>query len=514
MDTKEDKKRSRDNAKLAGTSADTVRRYGTAVKEHAVSYSGKDNDTGLELERSLKKVSLYRRGNPETDPNYARVTKNQAGFSAEIKEAARQRAEQAIRSRRPYTRRTDDIPGHVNDQLFDLSKAVDKNGNPVPGASCQMKFVGSTPEAAVDKMLSGGYEKYLKNDVKMMVPKDYFPGMHKALDHKIASLEGQIKSLQEQGKNEAILAKYNQLDKCRILKKNLLRSQVSNSEALEARNHPMLSTGKDIARVAHRAGTHQAMIGAGIGSGTSLIRNLIAVYKKEKTADQAALSIGGDTANAAAVSYASAFSGAVLKGMAQNSGSQFVRVLSKTNLPAYVAVSVLELSKTMKAFFSGKITGVQCVEGLGEKGYGMVNGAMYAMIGQAVIPIPIMGALIGSMVGYTLSTASYNALLGSLHEEKLVREARIRIKRERNESFQMMKQYREELQRNIRMDLSQKQQFFNQIFIEISNAMRIGDVEKYITSMNLLTRYCGGKVLFASAAECDALMLSDTPIGF
>jgi hypothetical protein len=514
MTTPEEKKRSKDNAGLARASTDTTRRYGTAVKEHLVSYSGKDNETGLELERSLKKVSSYNRGTPETDPNYARVTKSQAGFSAEIKEAARQRAEQAIRNRKPHTLRTDDIPGHVNDQLFDISKAVDKNGNPVPGASCQMKFVGSTPEAAINKMLSGGYEKYLKNDVKMMVPKDYYPGMHKALDHKIASLEGQIKSLQEQGKNEALLAKRIQLDKCRILKKNLVRSQVSNAEALEARNAPILSTGKDIARVAHRAGAHQAMVGAGMGSGISLVRNLIAVFKKEKTPEQAATAIVGDTANAAAVSYASAFSGAALKGMAQNSGSQFVRTLSKTNLPAYVAVSVLELSKTMKAFFAGNITGVQCVEGLGEKGYGMVNSAMYAMIGQAVIPVPVMGALIGSMVGYTLSTASYNALLGSLHEEKLVREVRTRIERECNESILMMKQYREELESNIRLSLTQKQQFFDQVFAEIDNAMRIGDVEKYITSMNLLTRYCGGKVLFATAAECDALMLSDAPIGF
>lgn len=34
----------------------TIQRYGSAVKEHLVSYSGIDNENGIELQKSLKSI--------------------------------------------------------------------------------------------------------------------------------------------------------------------------------------------------------------------------------------------------------------------------------------------------------------------------------------------------------------------------------------------------------------------------------------------------------------------------
>jgi len=47
-----DKKRKRKNivnAGIAGASAEPIQRYGSAVKEHIVSYSGRDNEAGTQL---------------------------------------------------------------------------------------------------------------------------------------------------------------------------------------------------------------------------------------------------------------------------------------------------------------------------------------------------------------------------------------------------------------------------------------------------------------------------------
>ena len=521
-DNKKQDKRNRNtevsNAGLAGIAGDVVDRYGSGVKEHLVGYSGVDNDSGTVNERGLKQISEYNRGDPKTDPNYQTNTKQQAGFAAETKEVARRRAEEAIAGKKPTTTRTDDIIGpdgqkhHVNDQLFDITSEVDANGDPVPRSSAQMKFIGSSPETAVDKMLSKDYQKYIDNDVKMMVPSDYYDGMQTALDEKIVSLEEQVDHLKAQGKTDLAKAKQQQLDKCRTLKKNLVKSKVSNDEAIEARNNPKLSTAKDIARVANRAGLTQAKTGAVIGGGLSLIRNLVAVIKKEKDAKEAALDVVGNTAGAATLSYATGFTGAVIKGTAQNASSEIVRNLSRTNLPSYIAVSTLEVGKTLKAYFGGDIDGVQCLEQLGEKGYGMVNSALYAAIGQIAIPIPVVGALAGSMLGYALSTMSYGILKKSLQEAKLAHERRREIEAECEVAVRMINEYKAEMEKCINARLSQQRDFFSQVFTEIGLAVDAGDVESYVAATNRITEGLGQKVLFKNRAEFDQLMSSDDAI--
>lgn len=513
----EEKQRSRGtvNAGLAGVAGDVIDRYGSGVKEHIVGYSGVDNETGTVNNRGLKQISQYRRGDPKTDPNYRINTKQQAGFAAETKEVARRRAEEAIAGKKPNTTRTDDIIGpdgqrhHVNDQLFDITTKVDANGNPVPGSSAQMKFVGSSPKDAVGKMLSKDYQKYIDNDVKMMVPSDYYDGIKSELDARISSLEEQIDKLESQGKTDVAEAKKAQLEKCRILKKNLVKSKVSNDEAIEARNNPKWSTAKDIARVANRAGLEQAKMGAAIGGGMSLIRIFVAVCKNEKDAKEAALDVAGDTAGAAALSYVTAFSGAVIKGTAQNSSSELVKTLSKTNLPAYIATSTLEVGKTLKSYFSGEIDGVQCLEQLGEKGYGMVNSALYAAIGQVAIPIPVVGALIGSMLGYALSSASYGALTQSLKEAKMAREERIRIEAEVAESISMLREYRAELEANISKYLKDTRDFFDETFSRMKSSLQTGDIDGYIAATNTITRKMGKRPVYDTFSQFDSMMISD-----
>jgi len=496
------------NAGLSGAAFDVVSRYGSGIKEHMVAYGGVDNETGQVLKRGLKQISEYK-VNPEFKD---RNLKQQAGFAAETKEVARRRAEEAISGKRPTTVRTDDIPGHVNDQLFDITCEVDANGNPVPGSSMQMKFVGATPKDAVSAMLGKDYQKYIDNNCKMLVPSDYFDGMKEELSGRIEDLKKQIEYLKEHGKADVAAQKQALLDKCEKLRDNLEKSSVSNAEAMEARTDPLLSTAKDIVRVAHRAGVEQAKMGAAIGGGVSIVRNAVAYFNGKKGGKEAVVSVAKDTAEAAAVSYATGFAGSAIKGVAQNSASEYVRTLSKTNLPAYIATTALETGKTLTKYFKGEIDGAQCLEELGEKGYGMVNSAMYAAIGQIAIPIPIVGALAGSMIGYALSSASYKILTDSLKAAKIARERRIAIEKECAESIKLLKEYRQQLEDGINKYLKEKRELFDATFLEIKSTLKIGDVDGYIAATNKVTRAFGGKPQFSNMAEFEALMASDEKV--
>lgn len=508
-----------ENVAQAAVAKDVVQRYGSGVKEHIVGYTGTDNETGITNKRSLKDISNYKRA-PKSDPNYKTQTKQQAGFAAESKEVSRRRAEEAIKGQKPHTVRTDDIIGpdgqrhHVNDQLFDITSEVDSKGNPVPHSSAQMKFEGSSPKQAVDKLLAQDHEKYIDNDVKILVPKDYYDGMKQELDDKISSLEKQVDSLKKQGKTDVAAAKQRQLDKCRALRKNLRKSEVSNDEAIEARNNPEVSTSKDIVKVAHRAGLQQAATGAAISGGMSLISNYVAVIKNEKTPEEAAKTVVVDTASGAVVSYTTAFGGAVIKGTMQNSTLETVRNLSKTNLPAYIVTSTIEVGKTLTSFFSGKIDGVECLEQLGEKGYCMVGSALFAAIGQVAIPIPVVGALAGSMIGYALSSASYGILLGSLKNAKLAQEERIRVQQECEEAIRLLRQYRKELEEKIAQYLHNERVFFDDCFSRIQKAFDTGDIDGYISGCNSITEHFGKQPLYRNMDEFEEIMTGDDPISF
>ena len=553
------------HATLVAAAEDTVNRFGSGIKEHLVALKGIDREISVdklavgktvlfnwngndipvvikniagrnniqvefagdqlhtqldvkinELAGIVNKRSLAQIAQSRVNPEFAEQNlKQQAGFSAEVKEVTRQRAEEAIAGKNPKTVRTDDLPGHVNDPFFDITCEVDAKGNPIPGASAQMKFVGSSPEVAVDKMLTKQYQKYHDNDVKIMVPKDYYPGMKEALQNKITSLEDQISTMRAKGySQDAINAKVKQLENCKTLQKNLLESKVTNAEAMEARTNPTLSTAKDIAKLAHRAGVQQAAIGAAVGGGVSIVRNAVALYKGDKRSIEALKDVAVDTAGAAGVSYVTGFGGAAIKGTMQNSSSAMLRGISKTNLPAYIATSTLEIGKTMHSYFSGKIDGTECLEELGEKGYGMVTSAMFAAVGQVVIPIPILGAMAGSMLGYALSSASYHILLDSMKEAKLARAERIRIEKECAEAVKMLQEYRKELEKFIGDYLKEAEDTFNEVFAEIKDKLAIGDADGYIRSVNKITEFCGKNPIASNRKDIDELMQNDTPIKF
>lgn len=497
---------------ISGASVDAVVRYGTAVKEHLAAYSGIDNDLGREWNRSLRDFSEYKiSADPDTNPKqYYAELKAKAGYVAELKEVARTRGEEAISGKTPMTVRTDDLPGHVNDPLFDITSEVDASGNPVPGSSAQMKFRGKSPADCLDILSGKDCRKYVENDCKLMVPKDFYDGVKEELAERIKSLKGQIEHLKATGNTEALARREAELAKLETIDKNLVKSKVTNDEAVEGYLNPEMSTAKDIVRVAHRAGMEQLKMGAAIGGGMSLARNLVDVYRGKKTIGEAAKNVAIDVSGAAAGAYGVAFTGAVVKGTAQNSASAYVRTLAKSSLPAYVATATFEIGKTMTQFFRGKIDGAQCIEELGVKGYCMTSSALYAAIGQAVIPIPIVGAMAGSMLGYFIGSASYRELKDCLKMAKLAREARIRIERECEEAIALIKESRAELQAAIDKYLKNKKAFFEVTFSSIKECLELGDIDGYIAGTNTMIRHLGGTPQYESKAEFDALMADPT----
>lgn len=514
MNKKEEKKHKQEDlldAGIAGAAYETVQRYGEAAKQHYVAYSGVDNETGKALAKGLKQIA-----EEKINPDYEFQNKHQqAGFSAEVMDVARSNAERII-DRDPSRKvRTDDL-GRVNDPLYD-TVVIDANGDVVDGSGTQMKFLGASekdPAGAGDaaralaKLQSKKFEKYLEHDAKIAVPSDQYDKMLQEADEKIESLSHQLEKQKKIGNTEQVQKLQDRIDKLEKIKKNLRKSSVSSEDALFARMHPGVSTAIDVAKISHRAGIQAAGNAAKIGGSVSIVKNLVSVCKGETEPDDAIKNVAKDTATTAAVGYGTGFAGTAMKGAMQNSESRYMQALSKTNVAGTVVAVAVAATKTLTRYFKGEIDGVECLETLGEQGTGMISSAMFSAVGQMVIPIPVVGGLIGGMVGYALSSATYGILTQSLKEEKLAREQRLQIEKACEEHIKLIREYRAEIESIINEYLIESMDIFRESFTGIKEALAIGDVDWFIESTNTITENVGGKASFSSMEDFNSKMLA------
>lgn len=514
------------NVGVAGANTEAVQRYGSAVKEHFVAYSGVDNETGQQLAKGLKSISEHK-----TNPEYYDANiKQQAGFSAEVKTSARETAEKIIQGdTKSKVTRTDDMVkqsdgkgrtiGGKNEQLYDIAE-VDANGVYIEGSGRQLKYVGGTADECTQKLLGKKFDKYRDADVPIEIPADFYDEVNSQLTDKCQKIQEQIAKAEQDGKFELAERHRQRLQKVEKTQQNLRKGKLTNDEAIEARLHPKLSTAKDIAKVAHRSGIEGAIVGAAVGGGISFIQNTIEVIKGDKDPKDAIVDVAGSTGKAGALGYATTFVGSAVKGAMQNASSTYVRALSKTNLPATIVVSVCEVGKTLAQYGAGNIDGTQCLTELGEKGTGMLGGsagtAIGATVGSVLLPIPavgsIVGGLVGSMAGYALSAAYYNNLLTILQDAKLAHEERIIIETECKESIRAMQEYRLQIELAVNNYMREHISAFRFAFSEMEIAYQTGDVDGFIGGTNRITQQLGGKPLFESKSECDELIKSNITI--
>lgn len=506
---KEKEYKDRLKAGAASASAEVVQRYGAAAKEHLVAYSGIDNEAGKVLKKGLKSIS-----EEKINPDYEfQNIHQQAGFSAEVKDVARTNADNIIKKNSTRKVRTDDL-GSVNDPLYD-TVIVDSSGKVIDGTGTQLKFVGASKkdplgtgdaERALNKLKSKRFQKYLDADAKIKVPSDQYEDILKEADKEIEKLQKQLKAnADDPAKATQIQEKINCLIK---IKKNLRKSNVSSKEAVEARMDPKLSTAKDVVKISHKAGVQTAISSGVISGSVSIVKNLVSFSKGEIEAKDAAENVAKDTLSTTAVGYATGFTGAALKGAMQNSSSQYVRALSKTNVAGTVVAATVSATGTLKSYLYGEIDGAQCLETLGEQQTGMLASAMFAAVGQAAIPIPVVGGLIGGMLGYSLSSATYGILVQSLKDEKMSKQQRNETEKACNEYIRMIQSYRKEIEEIMNQYLADESEVFQESFRNIKDALAIGDVDWFIESANRMTEHLGGEVPFSDMEDFNAKMTS------
>ncbi|PUD90123.1 hypothetical protein [Helicobacter pylori] len=499
------------DATIMGSTSEESALYASANREH------------LSVLDKLEEISKRK-----INPKYIKQNiHQQAGYSAEIKEQARVNEHNILAGKRERIVQYDNLSSEQKAQIGERfpdyatpSKnheivdyvSVDKKGNVIPGTLTQSKFVGKNGEECFKKLLSKDYEKYFENGAKMKIARNHYGDFQRAVNTRIKGLESQIAKQKGLGDFQKVAHLEEKLQHCKTIKAHTRPASATKAETIEARLNPNLSTAKDVASVSHQAGMNAAQTGALIGGGVSAITNIYECIANGKDPMKALKHTLVATAKGGALSYGSAFASSSLGGLMQSSANKIIQSLGKGSLPAMFVGACVANSTILVRYLSGKIDKTELLKQLGKANTTLVSSGAMAVAGQALIPIPVVGALVGGFVGAILSETCFNAFLKAREEAKLARQRRIEIEKECRELIKLLEIYQNQFKEVFERYFHETTKFFNQSSDELERALCAGDADLAIGVNNKIQERLGQKALFNNKQECWELITSNKEI--
>lgn len=276
-------------------------------------------------------------------------------------------------------------------------------------------------------------------------------------------------------------------------------------------NDDKLSSKKinNIMDTAHSAGIQGAKYGGGAALTVSGITNLVAVMKGEKNIKDALIDTGKSGAVGAAGGYVMSAGMTTLCHTMSTSSSTLIQALAKNNVPGKILTTVMITGSTLTQFAKGEITAGQCLAQLGENGVNFVASSYGAVVGQALIPIPVVGATIGALVGSVLTSTLIKGLDDMLKQKQLEHEERLRIIAECQAAVKAAKMFRAELEANIEAYFAEHRACFSFALESIQLSFKNGDADGVIQGANQITKKLGGSVQFETVSEFKSFLDSD-----
>ncbi|RLK51794.1 hypothetical protein BCL79_2937 [Stenotrophomonas rhizophila] len=496
------------NAAVAASTIEVVQRYGNAGAEYIKGYTGKDALTGQKFALGLKTIAGYK----VPAEHAAKVLASQAGYAAEVAATSRDNAEAIINGSPVRTVRSDDHPSYKrNHNVVDRLQVLD--GQVVMGSEGQMKFVaGKNCDALLNKIAKpdGDFARY--RGIKLELPSEQMASAEATCRTEAAKLRTNAEAVDALGKPDVAARLREHADNYDQLAANLKDSGLTSEDALFYRTHPRIATLRDMAHTSHRAGVEGAKGGAVIGAAISLATSAFLVATERQQMSAAMTNVAMDTVKAGAMGYASASAGSTLTSVMQQSGHQGLQTLSRTAAPAMVVNVCITMGVSIKRYANGEIDGLEFMEEIGEKGSGMLAAGMMAALGQIAIPIPLVGAAIGGMIGCTLSSMFYRESMLAGRNATLAKEAL-------DLAIELHEAAREEVQRQrtaladfMAAELPAMQRATAELVSALDATEAALEADAFAVAINSYATLLGARLEFSCVGEFECFMASDRPL--
>ncbi len=181
-------------------------------------------------------------------------------------------------------------------------------------------------------------------------------------------------------------------------------------------------------------------------------------------------------------------------------------------MPAMIVSALTTNATILGRYFSGKIDEAELLKQLGKANTSLLSGGAMAVVGQVLIPIPGVGALIGGFVGAVMSETVFNTLLKAREEAKLACQRRIEIEKECRESIRLLEMYQNQFKEVFERYFHETTKFFNRSFDKLERALYAGDADLSIAANNKIQERLGQKPLSNNKQELWELITSNKVI--
>ena len=261
---------------------------------------------------------------------------------------------------------------------------------------------------------------------------------------------------------------------------------------------------KNIANTYNKAGIEGAKNAGGMTLTIAGLLNIIDFINGKKSLEEAIWDVSSSASKAAALGYITSGTTTVISHTIDStftsSSSSFLQKLGNSNASAKMITTVMIIGDTVKRYISGEMTTKECLIELGEKGATFAALSPAMAVGQACIPVPIVGAAVGALVGSIVTSGIcqdikrvlYNSELQKQHEKLIA---------EYEEILRYQKNFRKELDIILSNYLKDYENCFNDSLVQIGESFRLGNINQMIKGANEITKKLNGTVKFENIDE-------------
>ncbi|MDR0550097.1 MAG: lecithin retinol acyltransferase family protein [Deltaproteobacteria bacterium] len=194
------------------------------------------------------------------------------------------------------------------------------------------------------------------------------------------------------------------------------------------------------------------------------------------------------------------------------SGATASNLLSAATVPVMIGAYLFETAPVISKFLAGDIGLNVFMEQMGGKSVSFFSGMLLGTITQAMIPIPVLGFMVGSLIGSSLSTMFYQTLLGHAQRARQAEARYQAIKAKCDHAIAMMDQYKKESELYFNKYFTDLKKTLNNCMDGMERAIKSFDVDNFTKSANMFAECLGKKLQFNSYEEFQAFRRSDAPL--
>ena len=248
---------------------------------------------------------------------------------------------------------------------------------------------------------------------------------------------------------------------------------------------------KNIASTFHESGSNSVKNSAAEIGLLNILTNLKDVLDDRKTMKDAMKDVVTDTGSGLVKNYT--FSGAVTiaQRSLQESEIALLKWASKFNLPAKIVSTVQVCFSPIKKYLNNEITMSECTQQITKASAELMITGEAAVIGQTLIPIPVVGAVAGTLVGMAFSKCLFGVFDSMATNKQIAAEMR-NIQEKYKQMYAQYHEYRVELEKTLASYFAKEKKFYTGCMKLLDEGIFSDDNRKVSEAARNITHHLGG----------------------